>query len=245
MKKHIPNFITCLNLFCGCVAIEEIFKRHLAYASYFIFIAAVLDLLDGMTARWLNAYSELGKQMDSLADVVSFGVVPGAMMFWMLYMSHLELIVPDAGVRRIVQLVPFIITVFSALRLAKFNIDTRQTTSFIGLPTPACTLLVVSLPLIIQENNASWNAVLLNPYFILGSSILLSFLLVCELPMFSLKMKKLSSFSANRIQYIFLILSVVLFVIFFIKSIPMIIILYIFLSLLDHLFNKGPRMKQV
>ena len=239
MKKHIPNFITCLNLLCGCMALVEIFKghEHLVYAVYLIFIAAVLDLFDGLSARWLNAYSELGKQMDSLADVISFGVVPGAVMYWMLYNCHLEKVITDDNIRKYVQFIPFIITVFSALRLAKFNIDTRQTTSFIGLPTPANTLLIVSFPLIISENNPTWNAFLLNPYFIIVTSLLMSYLLVAELPMFSLKMKTLS-FNANKIQYIFLALSVVLFAIFFIEAVPLIIILYILLSLLNYLFNK-------
>ncbi len=245
LKKHIPNFITCLNLLCGCVALVEIFRGHLALAAYLIFIAAILDLLDGLSARWLNAYSELGKQMDSLADVISFGLVPGAVMFWMLQQSHLETVIADYNIRMFVQFLPFIITIFSALRLGKFNIDTRQTTSFIGLPTPANTLFIVSLPLIVNENNSSWNAVLLNPYFIVGSCILLSYLLVAKLPMFSLKMKNLSSFGVNRIQYIFLALSVVLFAIFFIKAIPLIIILYIFLSLLNYLFKKQAADSQI
>lgn len=237
MKNHIPNFITCLNLFCGCVALVQIFKGHLTYAAYLIFVAAVLDLFDGLSARWLNAYSELGKQMDSLADVISFGLVPGAVMFWMLQQSPLEETIANDTIRRVIQFLPFVVTVFSALRLGKFNIDTRQTTSFIGLPTPANTLLIVSLPLIVKENNVNWNAVLLNPYFILSSCIILSFLLVAELPMFSLKMKSLA-FSANKIQYIFLALAIVLFSIFLLKAVPLIIILYILLSLINYLFNK-------
>ncbi|MBB6613061.1 CDP-diacylglycerol--serine O-phosphatidyltransferase [Pontibacter sp. Tf4] len=226
MNKHIPNFITCLNLFSGCVALYFIFQNQLVYASYLVGLAAVFDFLDGMVARVLGAYSEIGKQLDSLADVISFGVVPGAMMFMLLKraedVSFLpETIVPFAG---------FIITVFSALRLAKFNIDTRQTTSFIGLPTPACAIFVASLPLILASGELMAFAVILNKLVLLATTLILSFLLVAELPLFALKFKNLT-WADNSVRFIFVGLSVMLLALLNFAAIPLIIVLYIVLSI--------------
>ncbi|MER2998829.1 CDP-diacylglycerol--serine O-phosphatidyltransferase [Pontibacter populi] len=224
MKKHIPNFITCLNLFSGCVALYFIFQNELVYASYLVGLAAVFDFLDGMVARVLGAYSEIGKQLDSLADVISFGVVPGAMMFMLLKRAEGDFIfselLPFAG---------FIITVFSALRLAKFNIDTRQTTSFIGLPTPACAIFVASLPLILASGELMAFAIILNKLVLLATTLILSFLLVAELPLFALKFTNLS-WADNSIRFIFVGLSVILLALLNFAAIPLIIVLYIVLS---------------
>ncbi|NDK57097.1 CDP-diacylglycerol--serine O-phosphatidyltransferase [Pontibacter fetidus] len=225
MKKHIPNFITCLNLFSGCVALYFIFQNKLVYASYLVGLAAVFDFLDGMVARVLGAYSEIGKQLDSLADVISFGVVPGAMMFMLLKRAEGDIIfselLPFAG---------FIITVFSALRLAKFNIDTRQTTSFIGLPTPACAIFVASLPLILASGELMAFAVILNELVLLATTLILSFLLVAELPLFALKFKNLT-WADNSVRFIFVGLSVILLALLNFAAIPLIIVLYIVLSI--------------
>jgi CDP-diacylglycerol---serine O-phosphatidyltransferase len=237
MKRHIPNIFTSFNLFFGCVALVEVFRGQLITASYFIYAAAVLDLLDGLMARLFDAHSDFGKEMDSLADVVSFGVVPGAVMFSLLDRSNVNGELPQLLV-----FVPFIISVFSGLRLAKFNVDTRQTTSFIGLPTPANGLLIVSLPLIISQGNASLNAILLNPYFLLVSSLVLSYLLVSELPMFSLKFKSWA-WKTNAVQYVFLAVSLMLLVVFLFKAIPVIIILYILFSFFRFVFAKQPESK--
>ncbi len=234
MKKHIPNFITCLNLLCGCIAIPYAFLG-VEYAAYLVFLAAFFDLMDGMAARLLHVHSAIGKELDSLADVVSFGVVPGFMMCSMLSNCHLG--EPFEKIR-IIQFIPLIIPVFSALRLAKFNVDTRQTTSFIGLPTPANSLLISSLFLIYSGDNPAWNAFIGNEYFILITSIVLSLLLVSEIPMFSLKMKSFS-FGDNKIQYIFLALSALLLGVFFLKAMPLIIILYILLSIINNVFIKA------
>lgn len=228
MKKHIPNAITCLNLFAGCLALYFAFKGQLVYTAYLVGIAAVLDFLDGMVARVLGAYSEIGKQLDSLADMVSFGVVPGTVMFMLLQRtgdSFLGLPI------EIFAFFGFLITIFSGLRLAKFNIDTRQTTSFIGLPTPANTIFVVSLPLILEHGDLTHYAIILNPWVLVILTVLLSYLLVAELPLFALKFKNLT-WQDNSIRFIFLILSVVLVALLNFAAIPLIIVLYIVLSVI-------------
>ena len=229
MKKHIPNFITCLNLLCGCLAIYFILKHNdLTTAAYLVVLAAVLDFMDGMVARVLHAYSEIGKQLDSLADMVSFGVVPGAMMLQLMTSSLEE---STADLPFWLPFTGFIITIFSGLRLAKFNIDTRQTTSFIGVPTPACTLFVISLPLILANDAFGLTNVILNPYVLLGITLLFSYLLVAELPLFALKFKSFA-WKGNEIRFIFLGLAVLLLVGLNFTAIPLIIGLYILLSFL-------------
>ena len=228
MKKHIPNAITCLNLFAGCLALYFAFEGQLVYTAYLVGIAAVFDFLDGMVARVLKAYSEIGKQLDSLADMVSFGVVPGAMMFVLLQRADAAVLGIPAD---IVAFSGFLITIFSALRLAKFNIDTRQTTSFIGLPTPACTLFVASLPLILRYGDLIHYEIILNPPVLLGLTVLLSFLLVAELPLFALKFTNLT-WQDNSVRFIFLGLSVILVALLKFAAIPLIIVLYIVLSII-------------
>ncbi|OZA56958.1 MAG: CDP-diacylglycerol--serine O-phosphatidyltransferase, partial [Sphingobacteriales bacterium 39-40-5] len=142
MKKHIPNSVTCLNLFSGCLGIVFAFQGNLIWASYAIVIAAVFDFFDGMLARLLKAYSDIGKELDSLADMVSFGVLPSVIIYQLFALSPQI----DFGADWL-SFSAFIIAVFSALRLAKFNIDTRQSENFIGLPTPANALLIASFPL--------------------------------------------------------------------------------------------------
>lgn len=228
MKKHIPNAITCLNLFAGCLALYFAFNDNLIYTAYLVGIAAVLDFMDGMVARVLNAYSEIGKQLDSLADMVSFGVVPGVTIFMLLSkLSGSFLGIPE----NIVPFFGFLITIFSALRLAKFNIDTRQTTSFIGLPTPACTIFVVSLPLIIEHGGLLTFELILNPVFLLLTTFIMSFLLVAELPLFALKFTSLR-WQDNSVRFIFLGLSIVLLALLKFAAIPLIIVLYVLLSIL-------------
>ena len=233
MKKQIPNFLTCMNLFSGCIALVMVFRNHLDYTAYLILIAAFFDLLDGMVARKVGSNSEFGKQIDSLADMVSFGLVPGAVMFKLLQMSALAELVPNAMLRTFVQFVPFIITIFSALRLAKFNLDTRQTSSFIGLPTPANTLLIVSLPLILIQRPGQFDALILNPVFILFISMFLSYMLISEIPLFALKFKSLD-LKANIYQYILIALAIVLIAIFSFVAIPMVVILYVLLSIVKN-----------
>ncbi len=228
MKKHVPNAITCLNLFSGCVALYFAFNDQLVIASWLIALAAAFDFLDGMVARVLKTSSEIGKQLDSLADVVSFGVAPGAIMFMMLSKVGLPLFGLSA---ELVPFLGFIITVFSALRLAKFNIDTRQTSSFIGLPTPACSMVVASLPLILENGTLLHYEVIQNYFMLLPLTALLSYLLVAELPLIALKFQNLT-WKDNAIRYIFLVLSVILLVLLNFAAVPLIVALYIVLSII-------------
>lgn len=228
MKKHIPNAITCLNLFSGCLALYFAFHDNLIYTAYLVGLAAVFDFLDGMAARVLKTSSEIGKQLDSLADMVSFGVVPGAIMFMLLSKVGL----PVLGIHaEVIPFFGFLITIFSALRLAKFNLDTRQTTSFIGLPTPACTILVASLPLILANGTLLHYEIIQNYFLLLPLTVLLSYLLVAELPLFALKFQNLS-WQDNATRFIFLGLSVILLALLNFAAIPLIIALYILLSII-------------
>lgn len=219
MKKHIPNAITCANLFSGCIGVVFAFKGDLQTAAYFVLLSGIFDFFDGMVARLLNVKSAIGKELDSLADMVSFGFLPGVVMFQLLKVSDFSSpYLPYLG---------FIITVFSALRLAKFNIDERQTEEFIGLNTPMNTLFIVSLPFIAVDYPT-----------IIGSSILLiaitaitSFLLVSELKIFSLKFSNMA-WAKNKFKFIFLILSALLIVFLKFAAIPFVLVIYIALSVL-------------
>lgn len=226
MKQHIPNAVTCLNLFSGCLGIVFAFNGNLVFASYAILIAAVLDFLDGMLARLLKAYSELGKQLDSLADMVSFGVLPSVIIYH-LFLSSVEITSLS-----LISYSAFIIAVFSGLRLAKFNIDTRQSENFIGLPTPANALLIASFPFMMEENNSFFMNYIMNPYSLLVFSLIMSFLLISEIPLISLKFKTLS-FSENALRYTLILSSILLILLLQFAAVPIILILYILISLLQ------------
>ncbi|HSI91671.1 MAG TPA: CDP-alcohol phosphatidyltransferase family protein, partial [Adhaeribacter sp.] len=231
MKRSIPNLITCLNLFCGCLAVYFIFHNDMVLAAYLVFLAALLDFMDGMVARLLQAYSEIGKQLDSLADMVSFGFVPGVFMFHLLQRSLYGLDSFLGISPTVFPFLGFLITIFSALRLAKFNIDTRQTTSFIGMPTPACTIFVCSLPLILANDTFGVTAIILNPWLLAGLTILLSYLLVAEIPLFALKFKNLT-WKDNSVRFIFVLMAAGLSILLGFTAIPFIIALYIILSII-------------
>jgi len=226
----VPNTITCLNLFCGCLSIISSFNGSLEIAAYFIFAAAVFDFLDGFAARWLKAYSAMGKELDSLADVVSFGVAPAAVMHILLLYA--------ASSRGFcggwwIAATAFLIAVFSALRLAKFNIDTRQTDSFIGLPTPANALFICSL-VFIPSCNHLLSGLDRNMYFLLAVVVVSSYLLISELPLFSLKFKSFS-WKNNQIRYIFVVLSAIILMIFHWAGFALVILVYIILSILTNI----------
>lgn len=228
MKRHIPNFITCCNLFSGCIAIYMAFQGELIIAMICIVLSAVFDFFDGMAARVLHAFSPTGKELDSLADVVSFGVAPAAMVFFLFQ----TLTYPSAltGLSEYIPYFAFLIAVFSALRLAKFNVDTRQTTSFIGLPVPANALfwssLIVSYHTVFTETEwGVWVLMLLVVAF--------SYLLVSEVPMFSLKFKNLK-WSDNKVSFGFLLVCLPLILFFKEGSLAFIIVWYILLSVLTH-----------
>lgn len=236
MKKHLPNAITCLNLFTGCAAVYIIFQApagnlsSLEFAAYLVGLAAVFDFLDGLVARLLHAYSEIGKQLDSLADMVSFGVVPGAILFKLMQKSALADPTTTLMETEIMPFAAFIIIIFSALRLAKFNIDTRQTTSFIGVPTPANTLLIASLPLILVQDQFNLSGIILNYYVLLGLTLFMSYMLVAEIPLFALKFRNLT-WKDNTKPFIFVLLALPLLFILKFAAIPVIIALYVLLSL--------------
>jgi CDP-diacylglycerol--serine O-phosphatidyltransferase len=256
IKKHIPNAITCGNLLCGCLAIIKIFEGNLILASYFVGVALILDFFDGFTARILNVSSPIGKDLDSLADLVTFGVVPGLMMFKIIEIIRILNISTGSanedagaiGIENSVYWPPYfalVIPIFSAIRLAKFNNDTRQSDSFIGLPTPANAMLICSLPLVFNldylffesENNFLLSNLMLNPTALIVLSLLMSFLLVSELPLIALKFKNFG-WSDNKIKFIFIALCMVLILFFQLKSLPLIIILYILLSIVNNIFFK-------
>ncbi|GAB3871261.1 CDP-diacylglycerol--serine O-phosphatidyltransferase [Hymenobacter segetis] len=230
MKRHLPNAVTCLNLLCGCLALTNIFAGRLEIGAWFVAAAAAADFADGLLARALRVSSAIGKDLDSLADMVSFGVVPGAILGALLTRA-----VEGAGYAGPTLLwswLPyfgFLVTIFSALRLAKFNNDTRQTTSFIGLPTPACTLVVASLPLILAYDQFGIAPIILNPWLLLGLTMLLSGLLVAELPLFALKFKTFR-WGDNRRRFIFLLLAAGLLLVLKAAAVPLVVLLYVLLS---------------
>lgn len=228
MKKHIPNTLTSLNLFSGCIGLVFAFNGELIYAGYAILISAVFDFLDGMLARLLNAYSEIGKELDSLADMVSFGVLPSVIIYQLLLQLSPE------GSK--LPYFAFIIAVFSALRLAKFNTDTRQTENFIGLPTPANALFMMSLPYFIafEAFGGFFNQV----WVLMFISLVMSLLLIAELPLFSLKFKNLS-WANNQYRYTLILVSVVLLTFLKFAAIPLIIVAYLVLSFIQNITSKN------
>jgi len=225
--KNIPNTITSLNLASGCAAAIFAIQADYKTAAYLILLSAVFDFFDGFAARLLKAYSPIGKELDSLADVVSFGVAPGLMIY-----SKISETSQLAGYPQWLAWFALLIPVFSALRLAKFNIDERQTGSFLGLPTPANALfwafgIAFALPGAIRFQYL--------PFFFILGVIVFSALLVSEIPMFSLKFKNMS-FRDNKIQFIFLFCCLLLLIIFGMSGISACIMLYILLSAFNSLF---------
>lgn len=233
--KIIPNTITLMNLFLGCVSISFIFNGNLATGAVIIIICAILDFLDGAMAKILKAHSETGKQLDSLADLVSFGLAPAAILFH--YLNNAIYNINPENPHFVWAYAAFLITVFSALRLARFNIETGNKTSFTGLPTPASALLIVSIPLTIAL--APSESVVVNVlemlteeiWFNMAVTFSLSALMVSPIKMFSLKIKNFS-WEGNRIRYIFFAICIILLITFGLAAIPLFMIFYILLSLI-------------
>ncbi len=227
IRNNIPNAITCLNLLCGCMALVFISRDFTFIASWLVIGAAVADFFDGLAARALNVKSPIGKDLDSLADMVSFGVVPGMMLVKLIHdpvFCWIGLAVP----------------IFAALRLAKFNNDERQTTSFIGLPSPANALFIISFPLIIRYHNY-WQIFYLahmdfSTYFFSVVAVICSALMVMPIPLFSMKMKNLS-WTNNKTRYIFAALSLIGLVLLAYQAVPLIMILYVVLSVIENTFS--------
>lgn len=225
IKRHIPNTVTCLNLFSGCIACFMAFQARYELALTFIILSAVFDFFDGMLARVLHAFSPIGKDLDSLADDISFGAAPSFVVFSLFkemhYPGSMEWLAPY------LPYAAFLISVFSALRLAKFNNDTRQTSSFIGLPVPANALFWGALTVGAHDFLISPAC---NPFYLLVVVLLFSWLLVSEIPMFSLKFKNLS-WKDNKVSFIFLIVCIPLLIFLGISGFSAVIVWYIILSL--------------
>ncbi len=243
LNKHIPNFVTLLNLFCGSIAVIFAVNGSLVTASFFAFLGIFFDFFDGLLARKLNAQSELGLQLDSLADMVTSGLVPGIVMFQLFNLQGSDWF--SFGVNETVgfnstleevtflPLIGLLITLASAYRLANFNIDNNQTDSFIGLPTPANTLLILSFPLIMEfQNNDTINAIILNKWFLIAVTLVSCYLLNAKIKLLALKFKTWN-FQDNAARYLLIILAAVLLIVFQFAAIPLIILAYIIISLLN------------
>jgi CDP-diacylglycerol--serine O-phosphatidyltransferase len=236
LLRHLPNALTCGNLLCGCWGIVLCFQPSpaLAQAAYMIYAAALLDFFDGFVARLLKVSSPIGKELDSLADVVSFGVLPGFIVYQLL----------QAAAPGYLPLVALVVPVFSALRLAKFNVDTRQSDSFIGVPTPANAMLVSALPLLAEFPNnflAQWLLPLVrNGWAVAGLAVAMSLLLVSELPLLALKFKGFG-WDRHKFQYILVGSAAILFLAFNFAALPVIIGLYIILSLIKNQLSSPPK----
>jgi CDP-diacylglycerol---serine O-phosphatidyltransferase len=223
MKRHIPNFLTCCNLICGCFGLVFLFEGRAIPAAYFVWVACIFDFFDGFAARMLKVASPIGKELDSLADMVSFGLLPSMVMYQMLDNASEDSRLPFLA---------FSIAVFSGLRLAIFNVDETQRDGFKGLNTPANTLFITSLPLLSTEVGG-W---LYQPVTLTIITIVCSLMLVSRIEIFALKFKNFS-WQDNKLRFTFLVLSVLLLITLKIVAIPLIIILYVLLSLLSKVIS--------
>lgn len=243
IKKHIPNVITLLNLLSGLVALVYAFDDNLQMAFFWVCLGIFFDFWDGFAARVLKVSSPLGVQLDSLADMVTSGVVPGVVMYQML--AHIQqnyeqyTVTEDTFYMKLVPFIGFVITLGACMRLAKFNIDTRQTDSFIGLPTPANALFILSIPLIMNNTPSEFVFNFFsNPYVLVVISLLSAFIMNAELPLFSLKTKN-KNLSDNKLTLLFLGVSALLLLFFRFEAIPLIIIFYIILSVILNKIRKS------
>jgi CDP-diacylglycerol--serine O-phosphatidyltransferase len=228
IKQHIPNALTSLNLASGMAGILFVLDGQLDYGAYLIFLAALFDFLDGFVARILKVSSEIGKQLDSLADMVTFGVLPAFILFSMIESNTENSYLPYTA---------FLIGIFSALRLAKFNIDLRQSDRFIGVPTPANALFISTLPFL-SEKFPFFENLLSNPTVLVALGLVMSYLLIAELPLVALKFKDFS-FSKNIFRYLVVASALISLILFGIAGIPFAIILYIALSITEALITRN------
>lgn len=227
MNKHIPNTITLVNLFSGCCALVSVLNDQFVLAFWFLLASMTADYLDGAVARLLEVNSPLGKELDSFADMVSFGVVPGAILYMLLTKG-----MPFAQSTLAWGALPaFALSAFAGLRLAKFNLDTRQEEYFLGLPTPSCTLFVVGLMLIYEYDSFQLQSLVIQPIFLYACILILSFLLISEVPMFNFKFSSFA-WKGNEIRYSFAVLTIVLLIFLKEAAFSVLISLYI-------LFNCG------
>lgn len=229
MKAFVPNFITLLNLLSGGIAVIFAVKGDLSTAALFVFFGIFFDFFDGFLARKLNVSSEMGLQLDSLADLVTSGLAPALVLVNLIELS----ILPSQDANCFLPYLGLLVLLCSAYRLAKFNISTEQSQFFIGLPTPANALLIMSLPLILDyQNSDSYNVLILNPFFLVVVTLLSSFLLNAPVKLIALKFKTWN-FSENASKYILIIFSLVGLILFKFAGIPLIIIFYIIISLVN------------
>ena len=235
---NLANILTLINLFSGCMAVVFLFNYQIELVPYCVLVSLVADFFDGFAARLTKSSSDIGLQLDSLADVVSFGFLPGAILFHLLFLKYES---SDAmlSVNRIYlySAPAFILTLFSALRLAKFNVDERQADGFIGLATPAATIFVVGLLLVFLNNSFGLTQFIFTGKVLYGTAALLSVLMIAEIPMFGFKFKSFG-WKGNEVKYLFIILSIVLIAALKFAAISLIIILYIIVSIIQKLFAK-------
>jgi CDP-diacylglycerol--serine O-phosphatidyltransferase len=233
-----------MNLLAGTIAVMFAVKGELMNAALFVFIGIFFDFFDGLAARLLKVEGNFGKQLDSLADVVTSGVVPGIVMFQLLKSKNTLMLFSETIASwdtKNFEILPYaglLLTLTAAYRLAKFNIDESQSNAFIGLPVPAATLVVVSLPLILNYSSVEFVMDLIqNKFFLIGLTLLLSFLMLAEIPLFALKFKDYS-WQHNKIKFVFIILTAVLCVFLKFIAIPLVILLYVCMSIFDNLGKK-------
>lgn len=225
MKKHIPNTITCCNLICGCIATQYALNGNFSVALTFIILGATFDFFDGFAARLLHVSSAIGKELDSLADCITFGFAPAAVVYSLLKVVPMH--VENELLSQVIPYVAFIIAAFSALRLAKFNLDERQSTTFFGLPTPANALFWSALAVGTNEwfSQTSWSL-----YVIIAGIVISAWILVADIPMFALKFKAYKV-ADNKLRYGFIVLSAAGLIAFGWTGFALIIPLYILTSL--------------
>jgi len=248
-KKDIPNLITLLNVFSGSVAVIFAANSNFIMAAIFVFLGILFDFFDGLVARKLNVQSELGIQLDSLADMITSGVVPGIIIFKLLSLvvnpsdafitedwnSYFQLSGVEAS---FLPFIAMLIPMASAYRLGRFNLDEDQQTYFIGLPTPANTLLIVSLPLILEfQNNDLMNSIILNKWFLIILTLLSAYLLNSNIKLFALKFNDWS-FKRNSIRYVFIFLGIITLITLKFAAIPLLVVIYIVMSFLNNVSFK-------
>lgn len=231
IRRNIPNALTCGNLLCGCIGVVEAFHNNLLLSCVLIGIALIFDFLDGFLARLLKVTSPIGRDLDSLADMVTFGLLPAIILYQLLMQS-----IPDLlGIWKAYP--AFIIAIFSAIRLAKFNNDPRQSDSFIGVPTPANAMLIASLPLIVHTESEFWKDIIINTNNLLVLSVVMSYALVMELPLIALKFKSVG-WKGNEARFILIGVTLILLATLKFLAVPAVLIVYVLLSIAANVRKK-------
>ena len=235
---NLANLLTLLNLFSGCMAVVFMFNYRMDLVPYLTLVSLVADFFDGFAARFTKNPTDIGKQLDSLADVVSFGLVPGAILFQLLFQRYESDITFYSTSKMYLYSAPaFLVTLFAALRLAKFNVDTRQSDRFLGLATPAATIFVVGYLMMFQHNSFGLNEWIFKRKLLYAFVLVLSALMVSEIPMFAFKFKSFA-WKGNEVVYLFIILSVILLATLKFAAIPLLIVLYVIVSIATNMRSK-------